>query len=237
MTRLADALGQAVRPTSLTDELQTTVSQVRSLYAAAACSCALVRPEGDGLRFVVADGLGAREIVGVSIAVDEGVAGWVALSGQALAVGDVSADPRFARGVAERTGYVPTRILAAPMTDDGGSTVGVLEVLDPTTSLGGNTSDDLTVLSTVAGLASSVVRLSGAFDSLGEALLGAVARARHPDEFRTALDALAAARTEDEPDLTGVARAFHDLARSGPAGVRLAERLLTEVAAFAGSAR
>lgn len=237
MTRLADALGNAVRPRSLTGELQTTVANLRSLYAAAACSCALVNPSGDGLRFVVADGVGAEQIVGVDIALDEGVAGWVALSGQAMVVGEASADPRFARDVAERTGYVPTRILAAPMTDGDGTAVGVLEVLDPATSPGGGTGDDLTVLSTMAALACSVVRLSAAYDRLGETLLTTLTRAEHPDEIRAALAAIAGDPEGDEPDLAGLALAFHDLARTGPAGVRLAERLLTEVAAFAGSAR
>ena len=61
----------------------------------------------------------------------QGIVSFVAASGTALVVADVGADPRFARQVAERTGYVPTTILAAPLVG-AHDVVGVTEVLDPT---------------------------------------------------------------------------------------------------------
>ena len=82
-------------------------------------------------RFVASDGAGAEEIVGVSIPVSRGIAGWAAMSGQPIAVRDVQADPRFARDVAESTRYVPSSILAAPMMSADGDVVGVTSVLDP----------------------------------------------------------------------------------------------------------
>ena len=75
-----------------------------------------------------------------------GVAGFVALSGQALAT-DVSRDDRFARDIAESTNYIPTIILAAPLLDEDGETIGVLEVLDPSRP------DDETRLGTQRGTA------------------------------------------------------------------------------------
>ena len=42
---------------------------------------------------------------------------------------DVEADPRFARGVARRTGYVPRGLMAAPLLR-GEAAIGVLSVLD-----------------------------------------------------------------------------------------------------------
>lgn len=109
--------------------LAASVRAVRALYGAAACSVAAVV---DGaLLFVAADGEGAGVIVGTSMPLASGLAGWVATSGQPVGVADVRADPRFARDVAASTGYVPTTILAAPLvTGDG--VVGVIEVLDPT---------------------------------------------------------------------------------------------------------
>ena len=90
------------------------------LFAAAACSVALVDEDGETLRFVASDGAGAEEIVGVTIPVVAGIAGWAAMSGQPIAVRDVQTDARFARDVAESTNYVPSAILAAPMmTADG----------------------------------------------------------------------------------------------------------------------
>ena len=49
---------------------------------------------------------------------------------QALAIGDVRADPRFSQTTAEMTGFLPRSILAVPLADEI-STLGVLEILDP----------------------------------------------------------------------------------------------------------
>src|SRR3954465_14695281 len=130
--------------------LGRSVEAVRRLFAAAACSVALVDDEGETLQFVASDGAGAEAIVGVSIPVSRGIAGWAAMSGQPIAVRDVQQDARFARDVAESTHYVPNAIYAAPMLDAAGEVLGVASVLDPVVD---ETSDwTLHVLGTIAGL-------------------------------------------------------------------------------------
>jgi signal transduction protein with GAF and PtsI domain len=111
--------------------LGRSVEAVRRLFAAAACSVALVDEDGETLEFVASDGAGAEAIVGVSIPVSRGIAGWAAMSGQPIAVRDVQTDARFARDVAESTNYVPASILAAPMMTADGEVMGVTSVLDP----------------------------------------------------------------------------------------------------------
>ncbi|HEX4470354.1 MAG TPA: GAF domain-containing protein [Nocardioides sp.] len=131
------------------------VEATRSLFGAAACSIALVDDAGAELRFVASDGAGSEEIVGVTIPVSRGIAGWAAMSGQPIAVRDVQSDPRFARDVAESTHYVPTAIHAAPMLDDRGEVLGVVSVLDPVVD---ESSDwTLHVLGTLADLMGMVV--------------------------------------------------------------------------------
>ena len=135
--------------------LSRSVQGVRTLFGAAACSCALVDEDGERLRFAAADGAGADDIVGVEMPVSRGIAGWAVMSGQPIAVRDVAADARFARDVAESTHYVPTSILAAPMFDDDGEVVGVLSLLDPSVD---EASDwTLAVLGTVATLVAQQV--------------------------------------------------------------------------------
>lgn len=236
MVRLADALGEAARPSSRDAELRAAVAGIRSLFSAAACSCALVEPGGEGLRFVAADGAGADEIVGVVLPAGTGIAGWAVMSGQPIVVADVGADSRFARDVAESTRYVPETILAAPLVDETGEVLGVLEVLDPT-SRGEHSGHDLDVLGVVASLVASIARLSGVYDSLGGVLVGALAGARTPDDVAPALAQLKTSGEDDDVDLTVLARTFHELAGSGPDGVRLAERVLGEVARFARTRR
>ncbi len=140
---------------ALEKDLSGSVSGVRALFGAAACSCALVDEEGSALTYVAADGEGAREILGVVLPIGRGIAGWAAMSGQPIAVRDVRADPRFARDVAEATHYVPTALLAAPMFDAEGEVLGVLSVLDPTVD---QTSDwTLAVLGTLASQVAALV--------------------------------------------------------------------------------
>jgi GAF domain-containing protein len=110
--------------------LQSVVSTARAAFKSAACSVAELDPAGASLVFRAADGAGAAEIVGVSIPVARGIAGWAVVSGQAIAVSDVARDERFDADTAESTGYVPTVILAAPVIFDGDA-IGVIEVLDP----------------------------------------------------------------------------------------------------------
>jgi signal transduction protein with GAF and PtsI domain len=126
------------------------VESTRSLFGAAACSVALVDEDGSTLTFVASDGAGADEIVGVSIPVSRGIAGWAAMSGQPIAVRDVASDSRFARDVAESTRYVPTAIYAAPMVATDGEVLGVVSVLDPAVDEASGWT--LNVLGTIAGL-------------------------------------------------------------------------------------
>lgn len=155
-------------------DLLASVAGVRALFAAAACSCALVDDEGATLTFVAADGEGADAIIGVELPVSRGLAGWAVMSGQAMAIRDVKTDARFARDVAEKTGYVPDSVLAAPMFDDQGEALGVLQVLDP----GVDQSADwtLAVLGTLASQVAMIVsvhrRLEGGADDARLAELG-----------------------------------------------------------------
>lgn len=144
--------------------LGASVESVRALFGAAACSVALVDDTGATLRFVAAAGEGASAIVGVELPVGRGLAGWAAMSGQPIAVRDVRSDPRFAADVAEQTAYVPTSVLAAPMFDDEGEVLGVLEVLDP----GVDQAADWT-LAVLGAMASQLARLELALRRDGDA--------------------------------------------------------------------
>ncbi|MEA2536116.1 MAG: hypothetical protein QOF11_350 [Chloroflexota bacterium] len=109
--------------------LRSVVEATVALFEAEAASIALYDAAADRLVFEVAAGEQGQGVIGVAIRPDEGIAGYVFTSGQALALSDVASDPRFGRTVAEKTAYVPRSIVAVPLVDDLG-TMGVLEVLD-----------------------------------------------------------------------------------------------------------
>jgi signal transduction protein with GAF and PtsI domain len=167
---------------TLEDVLGRSVRATRSLFAAAACSVALVDDEGETLTYVVADGAGAEQIVGVTIPVGRGIGGWAAMSGQPIAVRDVQTDARFARDVAESTNYVPSALLAAPLVTPAGEVIGVTSVLDPsvdeasdwTLHVLGTLASQMAQLVTVVRAATPATAADQALDDLGREVLRAV---------------------------------------------------------------
>jgi GAF domain-containing protein len=109
--------------------LRSVVEATVALFDAEAASIALFDAATGRLVFEVAAGEHGEGVIGLSIAPDQGIAGYTFTTGQALAVSDVEHDARFGRATAERTGYVPRSILAVPLLDDHGA-IGVLQVLD-----------------------------------------------------------------------------------------------------------
>jgi GAF domain-containing protein len=109
--------------------LQSIVDATASLFDAEGSSIALFETDPDRLEIRVAAGAQGAGAIGLSVKPTEGISGFVYSTGQALAVTDVTSDPRFDLEAAEKTGYVPRSIAAVPLLDDEGS-VGVLQVLD-----------------------------------------------------------------------------------------------------------
>jgi signal transduction protein with GAF and PtsI domain len=172
-----------------------------AVLGASACSVALL--EGDALHYVAASGTGAAEVVGMRLELGRGIAGYVAATGQALEVEQVTSDPRFARDVAERIGYVPTSILAAPMITPDGDLVGVLSVLDRAHDrLQG--AEAVQFASQVADVAALVTMRAAAPDGdLRATLTARVEASGRPAGERRLLRVLAAVLADhlDDPDL------------------------------------
>lgn len=109
--------------------LKTIVDAAVVLFDSEAASVALFERDPDRLVFRVAAGEQGAGVIGLSIAPDRGIAGYVFSTSQPIALSDVRSDPRFDQGAAQRTGYVPRSLAAVPLVDEG-TTVGVLQVLD-----------------------------------------------------------------------------------------------------------
>jgi GAF domain-containing protein len=109
--------------------LQSIVDATASLFDAEGSSIALFETDPDRLEIRVAAGAQGAGAIGLSVKPTEGISGFVYSTGQALALTDVTSDPRFDLEAAEKTGYVPRSIATVPLLDDEGS-VGVLQVLD-----------------------------------------------------------------------------------------------------------
>lgn len=229
--RVAALLGPAVRPSG-TDRLLAAVTQTaRGVFGAQACSLAMLSDDESELVYTTAAGAGAQDITGRRMPSTRGVAGWVVMSGQPVAIDDLQADPRFARGVAEDTGYVPTALLAAPIEVDG-EVLGVMTVLDRDAGRPG-AEQDLALLSLYANQTALALRSARVFADLGQVLLSALAdAATNGSELADALLSAAADLPPADRDLTELAALIAVLDRQGPGERRLAVRLTTEVAGY-----
>lgn len=112
--------------------LQGLVTTARATFGAKACSIMVHDPATAELEWVAVSGEGEGQLVGRRLPATTGLAGWVRASGEPIVVEDVRQDPRFAREVAESTGYVPAALMIAPLLEDDEAAVGVLNVLDRT---------------------------------------------------------------------------------------------------------
>lgn len=178
--------------------LRSVVEATVALFEAEAASIALYDPATDRLVFEVAAGEQGQGVIGVAIRTDQGIAGYVYTTGQALALSDVANDPRFGRSVAEKTAYVPRSIVAVPLVDAQG-TIGVLEVLDKR-SQAAFSLRDIELAGVFARQAAVAIRASRVERELG-ALLGSTLRSllatTAADASDGAVEALVAAAMTD----------------------------------------
>jgi GAF domain-containing protein len=163
------ASGRALFPSSNDELLQTIVEAAARIFGAAAASIALVDARAGELVFRVAYGAGSETVVGMRIPLDQGIASYVANTGQPIAISNVQNDPRFARDTAQRTGYVPRSILAMPLiTND--RVIGVIEVLDKITSPSFGM-QDMELLGLFAQQAAIAIHQSQNLDALDDAFV------------------------------------------------------------------
>jgi GAF domain-containing protein len=109
--------------------LRSVVEVARAIFGAKASSIFLLDEKADELVFAAVAGEGEQHLVGMRIPSSTGIAGWVLVTRQPLILEDLENDPRFARDVAEATGYVPSGLMAVPLLHEERA-LGVLQVLD-----------------------------------------------------------------------------------------------------------
>jgi GAF domain-containing protein len=227
---LATALAPAVRPAETDELLRSLTETARRLFGAAACSLALLTEDESELLYTTAAGEGAADVTGMRIPADQGIAGWVVQSGQPIAIGDLTGDPRFSREVAERTGYVPQAILAVPVQTSQ-RMLGVLSLLDRDPRRPG-AEQDMTLLALFADQAALALATVERFSLLGRMLLDALAQAAGDGDLVRALRDAADGLPAADADLAALAAAFAALARRGAAERRLALAVLRDIGEY-----
>src|SRR5918996_3913693 len=95
--------------------LRSIVEVARAVFEAKATSITTYDEETDELVFLAATGDASTALIGKRFPSGAGLTGFVLRTREPLVLDDVGDDPRFARDIAESTGYLPRALMAAPL--------------------------------------------------------------------------------------------------------------------------
>ncbi len=113
----------------LSEVLETIMNKVRELLRPENWSLMLVEDDGEHLVFEIAVGVSGAVLKGSRLRVGEGIAGWVAQTGQSLLVPDVQADERFCGRFDSLCDFTTRSVICVPMKNRG-RVLGVIELVN-----------------------------------------------------------------------------------------------------------
>ncbi len=180
MGALAKSASSITSTLHLEDVLQHILEQISQALNVAAVSLALLDDKKESLVFY-ATTANADKIIGNTVAVGQGIVGWVAQFNQGIIVPDVTVDPRFYGQFDKSTGFETRAIASGPIISDG-ELIGVIQALNPLD--GSFRSDALTVLSGIGSLAGTAIRHAQLFKDLQ------AAHERYRDLYNSSIDAI-----------------------------------------------
>lgn len=233
LLKAIEATGQAVLPGSNTQLLQSIVDAAAQIFGAAAASILLLDKDRQHLEFKVAHGAGQDQVVGMRIPIDKGIAGYVVMTGQPIAISKVQHDPRFNQEFAKSTGYVPRSLLATPLQFED-QVIGVMEVLDklaaPTFGM-----QDMELLGIFARQAAIAINLGQQVEQLNDALVNGIRGLLEPDlANRTSalarlLDEVKSQPAESNRNLFELAQLIYSISSQGDAERTACVKILSAI--------
>lgn len=149
LARLPEVLFEIGKAFGTQDHLASLLARISELVCqlsgAAACSIMLLDADRQRLLGKAAHGLDRRDIASISFQVGEGVAGWVAQTGEVARIDDVTRDPRFKVLPGSQN---KIRSLACVPLDHRDGRVGVITLTSP--EVGSFSAEDLELLGFLA---------------------------------------------------------------------------------------
>ncbi|MFN2138789.1 MAG: GAF domain-containing protein [Candidatus Promineifilaceae bacterium] len=230
---------RAVLPASDDALLESIVTAAARIFGAAAATLFLVDDEGESLLFRVAVGQNPYNVLGMKIPINKGIAGYVAMTGQPIAVSSTEQDARFYASFAKSTGYVPQSILASPLLS-GERVIGVLEVLDKIDAASFGL-QDMELMGLFARQAALAIEQAQRLEQAGEALRSGLQRIA-AEEGLAEDGPLRVALAERTPsasaaDIQVLAELFNDINALGSAERQAAIKILSALAELGRSKR
>jgi len=231
-----EASGRSVLPGSSDTLLKSIVETAARIFGAAAASILLVNEEEEALEFKVSTGEADHDLVGTKFPYDRGIAGYVFMTGQPIATSNVREDKRFNQDFAKSTGYVPSSILATPLTSSDDRVLGVMEVLDKLNAASFDIRD-MELMGLFAQQASMAVEQSQQIEQIQTALVNGLKRLAKETAPEKPVDLLSALTEslEDESttiDLLALADVFSQISALGEAERKLCLQIMNTFAEY-----
>jgi GAF domain-containing protein len=226
---LSDVVGATVGQTPYRALLGGIVEAARRIFDARAASVSILDEETNELVFEAStDG---DAVLNLRFPAHQGISGWVIMTGEPIAVSDVTRDPRWAKDFAKSTGYVPKSILAVPLIvrED---VIGVLSVLDKANDASFGL-DDMDLLGLFARPAAIGVEQARMVSTIGRLLIGELESAASERGDAALTEAARAALSNGNSAIEGtleLARLVQRIGRRGERSRQLAIEILTSIA-------
>jgi signal transduction histidine kinase len=158
----------------LEEVIAAAMRAASAIVRAEGSSVLLIDREKDSLSFYIALGDKADQLKSITLAKGEGIAGFVAETGEPLIVSDVTRDPRFSKRADQTTGFTTRSIACVPLRFKDNLT-GVIEVVSQ--RVGAFTPRNLGILTVIGGPIAIMLEnarlmneIKGMHDQLGEAV-------------------------------------------------------------------
>jgi GAF domain-containing protein len=235
-----EASSWAVSPKPKDALLQSIVEAAGRIFGAAAASILLVNEPEGVLEFKVAYGASDHDLVGTKFPLDKGIAGYVVMTGQPIAISNVRQDARFNQDFAKSTGYVPSSILATPLLA-GERVIGVMEVLDKIDAAAFGL-QDMSLLGLFANQAALAIEQSQQMEQIRDTLVLGLKRLTSTDPSQPLTELLeilqkGAGDGHSGSDLMALAEAFNEISALGDPERKACLQILKTFAEYRRSSR
>lgn len=161
-------IGQAITSTlDLQKTLTLITDHTTQLMNVAAASVVLRDDDAGEVWFAAASGEGSEAVIGLHMALGQGLAGWVADKGEPVIVPDVYADQRFFPDMDKSSGFTTRSILCVPLQTKG-HTIGAIEVMNKKS--GEFNKEDLALLQALAAPAAAAIENAQLYEEQGWAI-------------------------------------------------------------------
>lgn len=151
---------------NLEELLKIIMQSAEKVMQAEASSVFLIDSAKNELFFEIATGPKEEEVKKIRLKMGEGIAGWVAYTGESLLVPEVAKDPRFARRVDEQTQFITRSVICVPLKVRN-QTIGVVQVLNKIGSDSFNKSE-IKFLEALASQAAIAIENTNLYEHLEE---------------------------------------------------------------------